>query len=161
MRLIALFIGWPLIEIGLFVTVGGWIGLWATLAIVLGTGFLGISILRGNGLRSLAQVRQQVSGLQAQAVPLVQGLMTMIGAVLLILPGFLGDVAGLFLLLPPVQVQVMQVVSARLSAAGVRMGSAGRGQTAADPVGTTIDGEFIELEPDKRPTHNPSGWTRH
>ena len=158
MRPIALIIGWPLIEIALFVIVGGWIGLWATLAIVLGTGVLGVSILRGAGLRSVAQVRQTVSGLQAQALPVVRGLMTALGALLLILPGFLGDAVGLVLLLPPIQVKVMQVIDARLQAAGVQMRAP---RPAPAEQGTVIDGDFTEVEPGKQPTHMSSGWTRH
>ena len=36
----ALILAWPLLEIGLFITVGGWLGLWPTLAIVVLTGVL-------------------------------------------------------------------------------------------------------------------------
>ena len=49
MWLLALILGLPLIEISLFVTVGAWLGLWVTLAIVIGTAAFGIWLIRNQG----------------------------------------------------------------------------------------------------------------
>lgn len=159
-------VGWPLVEIALFVTLGGTIGLWPTLAVVIGTGLLGMAILRKRGMRSFGQLRQTVT-LQPKQ-PLGAGLLTMFAAVLLILPGFLTDALGLLLLIPPVQRFVLHRIGVELRAAGVNLVGrmvasrvtqplAGAGETD----GAVIDGEFHEVEGGKRPTHPPSGWTRH
>jgi len=89
----------PLIEIGLFVVVGGQIGVWAVLALVVLGALLGLSLLRGRMARLPVLLR--AGGDPARL--LAQGAMTALGAVLLIAPGFLTDALGLVLLLPPVQ----------------------------------------------------------
>lgn len=159
-------IGWPLIEIALFVTLGGAIGLWPTMAIVLGTGFLGVAILRGHGLPSLAQMRSGFAMNPHQ--PLAEGLVTKFAALLLILPGFLTDAIGLLLLIPPVQRLVIHRIGVEIKAAGISMMGkmaaaqmAGRAHPVQSQPGDVVEGDFEELEDGKRPTHPPSGWTRH
>ncbi len=48
----------PLIEIALFIQVGGWIGLWPTLAIVVLTAMAGTMLVRSQGAQALAQLRR-------------------------------------------------------------------------------------------------------
>ena len=159
-------VGWPLTEIALFVTLGGAIGLWPTLAIVVGTGLLGISILRGRGMRTFGQLRQTVTMQPRQ--PLGEGLVTMVAAILLVLPGFLTDALGLVLLIPPVQRFVLRRIGVELRAASVNWAASfptnrmGRPHpSAAEPDDQVIEGEIQEMVQEVRPTHPPSGWTRH
>lgn len=166
MWLLVVLIGWPLAEITLFVTVGGAIGLWPTLGIVLGTGFLGVAILRGRGMHSIDQMRRGFS-LNPQQ-PVAEGLLTRFAALLLILPGFLSDAMGLLLLFPPVQRLVIHRIGLKIQAAGATMmGSMGSPRMGDHPVsmpteeGDVVEGDFEVLEGGKRPTHPPSGWTRH
>lgn len=156
MWLFALFLAYPLIEISLFVVIGGWIGLWPTLAVVLGTGVLGVSVLRGLGLKAGRDLRMRV---RDPGVLLAQGAMSMVAAVLLILPGFLTDGLGLVLLVPWVQRLVLALVLARMSARGFGQGP--RSAPMGPGGGPVIDGEFIEIT---RPGDRPSGaskWSRH
>ena len=64
-----LFLSIPIIEIGLFISVGGMIGLWPTLAIVILTAILGTALLRRQGLSVL---RQAQADLDAGRVPLAR-----------------------------------------------------------------------------------------
>ncbi len=141
----AAFLVLPLAEIALFVVVGGWIGLWATLAVVVGSGVLGVTILRRIGTPSIDRVRGDLLS------PLAERALLAVAAMLLILPGFLTDTLGLILLVPLVRRLVVGVLAMRLQAAG-----AGRRTDA-----TVIDGEFYEIEPETRELRPPSGWTRH
>jgi len=154
------FLAWPLVEIGLFVTVGGAIGLWATLGVVLGTGVLGMALLRRLGLRAGRDVRTRLRSFANPVAPLAQDAVMAAGAVLLILPGFLTDGIGLLLLLPPVQGLIVARLARRLRASRPA-GRTAPFDTARGPSGgPVIDGEFIEIErPD--PARPPSGWTRH
>jgi UPF0716 protein FxsA len=140
-------LAWPLVEIGLFVTVGGAIGLWATLAIVLGTGVLGAFILRNaarlSGGAGLRDPRQMV-------LTAARGGMTLLAGLLLILPGFLTDVLGLILLIPPVQAMVTGLLARR-----IKVATADVRPTPRDDV---IEGEFERVEP--RAGENPSKWTQ-
>ncbi|MBP6738079.1 MAG: FxsA family protein [Rhodobacteraceae bacterium] len=141
----AAFLVLPLVEIALFVVVGGWIGLWSTLAVVIGSGILGVTLLRRMGAPSLGVVRGDLLS------PLAERALLAVAAMLLILPGFLTDTLGLILLLPAVRRLVVAQLAARLRQTG-----AGR---RADE--TVIDGEFYEIEPETRELRPPSGWTRH
>lgn len=166
MWLLLVVIGWPLIEIALFVTLGGAIGLWPTMAIVLGSGVLGVAILRARGLVPLARMR---SGFVLNPhQPLAEGLITKFAAVLLILPGFLTDTLGLLLLIPPVQRFVIHRIGVEIRAAGVTMMGkmvaarmAGHQAPVQSQPGDMVEGDFKDLADGKHPTHPPSGWTRH
>jgi UPF0716 protein FxsA len=139
-------LAWPLVEIGLFVTVGGAIGLWTTLAIVLGTGLLGAFILRNvarlTGGAGLRDPRQMV-------LTAARGGMTLLAGILLILPGFLTDAMGLLLLLPPVQALVTRLLAARIKVATERM--------QPDAGTDVIEGDFRRVDPDA--VQKPSKWT--
>lgn len=151
MRLFSPIIAWILIEIALFITVGGRIGLLASLAIILGTAVLGVAVMRRTGARAAMDLRAAMSG--AQIMPAGGTGLRMLAGVLLISPGFLGDVIGLVLLLPWVQTAISRRLEQRLRPQGdfgVRSGP-----------DVVIDGEFIELDPDHTPPRRKSGWTQH
>ena len=61
MWLLIAFIAVPLIEIALFIQVGGFIGLWPTLAIVLVTAILGSWLVRQQGAREIAKLQSTFS----------------------------------------------------------------------------------------------------
>jgi UPF0716 protein FxsA len=160
----ALFLVWPLVEIALFVTVGGAIGLGATLLVILGSGALGVWLLRGNGLRTAERLRREMDALRNPVGPVANGALMMLAAVLLILPGFLTDALGLLLLLPPVRAGIVAALARK-----VRAHRPEDMDDMEDPFAQRarrgdiiIDGEFIEVEhdPDRAPPR-PSGWTRH
>jgi UPF0716 protein FxsA len=141
----------PLIEIALFVIVGRWIGVWATLGLVVLAVLAGSLILRNRGLAA-AQGLRRFNGLQ----PIAEEALIAVAAVLLILPGFLSDMVALVLLTPPLRRALIAAVAARVTAQ-----SAGFGRRPDDQV---IDGEFIDLDtptPHPGPPIGKSGWTRH
>ena len=136
------FVVWSLVEIALFVTVGSWIGVLGTLMVVLGTGMLGVALLRRQGVQMGRAVRDP-GALMAHS-----GLIAL-AAVALILPGFLTDALGLVLLVPMVRQVIIDRLGARLKAAGVV-------RTAAP--GDVIDVVAVEVEHDA--VREPSGWTK-
>jgi len=87
-------------EIYLIIKVGGTIGLWPTVSIVMITGMTGVILLRQQGFQLLTQLNQKLSSGQSPATELIEGVALMIGGVMLITPGFLTDVSGFSLLLP-------------------------------------------------------------
>jgi len=164
MWLFALFIAVPLIEIALFIQVGGWIGLWPTLLIVVLTAVAGTYLVRSQGAQALAGLRQSMETLRDPSEPLAHGAMILFSGALLLTPGFFTDAIGFLLLVPGVRRWVINQVKARVR---VQQFQYGTGPTddhrPSDP--TIIDGEFEDLEQDPKPTHSsnsgPSGWTRH
>jgi UPF0716 protein FxsA len=93
----------PIIEIALFIKVGQTIGLWPTLALVIGAAVLGGVLLRQQGLSVLMQLRGNVAAGRMPAQTIADAALIGVAAVLLVLPGFLSDVVGLGLLIPPVR----------------------------------------------------------
>ena len=170
MWLFAIFIIVPLIEITLFIKIGGWLTLWPTLAIVIGTAMLGTALVRHQGAKAMDDLRRSFSELSDPSVPLAHGAMILLAGALLITPGFLTDTIGLLLLVPPIRSALMRWAGRNIKVDRVVMGGsrfesrgfdAGQSGPYADHDGPVIDGDFEEIDPGKRPTHRPSGWTRH
>ena len=163
MWLFILILGVPLIEITLFGVVGGWIGLWGTLAIVLGTGALGVFIIRRTGMRALADLQREMQQVRGKMGPMADRALILMAGVLLILPGFFTDAVGFLLLIPPVRAMLIGAVASRVTVAAAGFGT----QRRRGP--EVIDGEFFEVAPeaDQWPENRaenrlpPSGWTRH
>lgn len=154
MRLFLLFLIVPLIEIALFIQVGGFIGLWWTLAIVILTAALGTFLVRSQGLAVLAQLRGSFEELRDPTEPLAHGAMVLFSGALLLTPGFFTDAVGFALMMPGIRARIFQFFRSRISVQSVQYG-----QPADKEADIVIDAEFEEVEP---PTQNgPSGWTRH
>lgn len=143
----------PLIEIGLFVTVGGAIGLWPTLAWVLASAALGIFVLKRVALSGAVSLGRDMQEMRDPLSPLAHRVMLVMAAGLLLLPGFLTDGLGLVLLLRPVRLGVISLIARR-----IKVASTG---TAANA--EVIEGDWVEVEADALPPRRdqPSGWTRH
>ena len=156
------FLAVPLIEIGLFIQVGGLIGLWPTLAIVVLTAVVGTALVRSQGAQAMNDLRRAMAELGDPTAPLAHGAMILFAGALLLTPGFFTDACGLLLLIPGVRAAVMRYVAARVQVASFSMGGGMRPDRPAPGQGPgVIDGDFIELDPDRPGREGPSGWTRH
>ncbi len=98
--ILALFIGIPLIEIYLFIAVGGWIGVWPTIGLVILTALVGTTLLRQQGLATLARAQAETEANRLPVRELFDGVCLLFGGMLLLTPGFMTDAFGLALLLP-------------------------------------------------------------
>ncbi|WP_019954311.1 FxsA family protein [Yoonia vestfoldensis] len=159
MWLLFAFIAVPMIEIALFIQVGGLIGVWWTLLIVLATALAGSYLVRHQGLHELGKLQRSFSDLKDPTEPLANGAMILFAGALLLTPGFFTDAVGLSLLVPAVRRAAFLWIKAR-----VRFAKFEARQDPTEPrrpADTVIDGEFEEISPEKRPTHPPSKWTRH
>ena len=93
----------PLIEIAVFIQVGGWIGLWPTLALIVLTAVLGTWQLRAQGIATLARARSQMERGVMPARELFDGLCLLVAGALLLTPGFVTDAVGGLLFVPPLR----------------------------------------------------------
>mgnify|MGYP001343547309 CR=1 FL=1 len=160
MWLLLAFIAVPLIEIALFIQVGGLIGLGWTLVIVLFTAFLGAHLVRSQGAREMNRLRQSFSTLSDPAEPLANGAMILLAGALLLTPGFFTDACGFALLVPQIRSAVFHWLRKRVKVQSFDFGTQTMHRPQSQPEDSVIDGDFTEVDPDKRQTH-PSGWTRH
>lgn len=151
MWLLIAFIAVPLIEIGLFIQVGGWLGLWPTLLIVLLTAIAGTYLVRSQGSQTLQQLQSSLQGVGDPTEPLAHGAMILFAGALLLTPGFFTDAVGFLLLFPPFRKYAMASVKSRIKAQGVKVHS-----RHTTPQGEVIEAEYEEVPPQD----GPSGWTK-
>ena len=158
MYLFIAFLMVPIIEIALFIQVGGAIGLWPTLAIVVLTAFLGTWLVRAQGRMALGQLQASFSELNDPTEPLAHGAMILVAGALLLTPGFFTDAVGFALLVPAFRMAVFRYLRAKVNVTHFQMGGgpARPGYGPGGP-GDIIDGDFEEVRPDNDPTP-PSGW---
>lgn len=162
MWLLLAFVAVPMIEIALFINIGGAIGLWPTLAIVLATAFLGSWLVRTQGLMAIGNVQRSFSELDDPTEPLAHGAMILISGALLLTPGFFTDAIGFSLLIPGIRSAVFHYVRRRVTVQSFSMGTQQtRYHSTQSRPDDVIDGEFTEVDPTQRPPQSPSGWTKH
>lgn len=162
MWLLAVFIAVPVIEIALFIKIGGWLTLWPTLAIVVGTALLGTSLVKRQGRQVLSELRRSINDVRDPSEPLAHGAMILVAGVLLLTPGFLTDVIGLLLLIPWVRKRAFLVIRRNISIttfANMPPGG-GRGprHRTEDDV---IEGDYHPADTPESSRIGPSGWTQH
>lgn len=96
----------PMIEIAILIGVGTRIGTGWTIAIVLGTAVLGGLFLALYGRDLIVEVREEISQGHFPGNRMIDGSLAVVGSILLIMPGFLTDIAGIVLLLPPTRFMI-------------------------------------------------------
>lgn len=157
----------PLIEIGLFIEVGGWVGGWTTVGLVILTAVVGLSLVRAQGLGVLKKLNNGMAGGTFPAGAAFDGIALFLAGALLLTPGFMTDMLGFLLLIPPLRTFLGGKLQARahFSAAHVQRGQHTQytqhpGQPhgqAQDGVrhgeqriekGVIIEGEFEEIKKD-------------
>ncbi|MDT3700476.1 MAG: FxsA family protein [Thermincola sp.] len=95
-----LLIAIPVTEIIIYVQLGKLIGVPLTLLLVFGTGIAGVILARRQGVNTLTRARSEVAQGRVPGNHLLDGLLIFFGALLLVTPGLLTDLLGLFLLIP-------------------------------------------------------------
>ncbi len=170
MPIFVLLVAVPIVEIALFIQVGGWLGLWPTIAIVILTAAIGTVLLRAQGLAALGELQRRLAAGEDPSTTLAHGAMILVAAVLLLTPGFFTDGVGFALLMPPVRAAGIRValrfVRSRMTRVhmGVHVGAGGQ-RGPAGPGPETVDGEYEVVDPgDGGPGEGArsgsSGWTR-
>ncbi|WP_316013378.1 FxsA family protein [Roseobacter sp. HKCCA0434] len=149
----------PIIEIALFIQVGGLIGLWPTLLTVILTAIAGTWLLRSQGGDALRRLQNILREGGDPRGPLAHGALILVAGIVLLTPGFFTDAIGFALLIPAVRGVVIRELAKRVRVVGTSQPrDAGRGARPANEA--VIDGEYeVELPPEGAPRGN-SGWTR-
>ena len=98
--LFLLFLAFPMLEIYILILVGSFIGAAPTLLLVIVTAAVGAALARHQGLATLQRLQTALARGEMPAVELFEGAILLLGALLLLLPGFISDLAGLICLIP-------------------------------------------------------------
>lgn len=141
--LFLLFVGIPAAEIALFIVVGGEIGVWATISLVILTAMAGSALIRRQGLRTLTRAQETLARSELPIEEAFDGICLVAAGALLLTPGFFTDAIGLLLLVPPLRVLIRRPILRRLT---VRMAGPSSRAPSGER-GPIIDGEFHEVDP--------------
>jgi UPF0716 protein FxsA len=143
--LILLFVVVPIAELAILIQVGEAIGVWWTIALLLADAVLGAMLARSQGRATWRRFNLALQSGRPPAREVLDGALVLFGGALLVTPGFLSDLLGLFLLLPPTRAFVRALLvrhySSRLVASMTR-GRPGPGSQARqsyDVEGTAVD----------------------
>jgi UPF0716 protein FxsA len=153
--LLLLFIVVPIAELAVIIQVGEAIGIWWTIALLIADSVLGSLLIRHQGRAAWRRFGTSVRSGRVPAREVLDGTLVLSGGAMLLTPGFLSDVLGALLLLPPTRALIrgmlvrrygQRLVVSMTSRGPVRGGS-------ADVQGTAVD-----LEPDvlHAPRSNPA-----
>ncbi|MEM1162551.1 MAG: FxsA family protein [Pseudomonadota bacterium] len=161
MRLFLLLLAVPVIEIALFIEVGGLIGTWPTVAVVILTALVGSILLRRQGVAALQGFQARLAAGETPGHLLADGAMILVAGALLLTPGFFTDAVGFLLLMPPVRAALWRWASSRITIAsqggtsGFHFQARTRGGRGGFSDGTTVDGEYSEVRPEPRSPDGP------
>ena len=164
MWLFALLVAVPIIEIALFIQIGGWIGTVWTLAIVVATALGGSLLLRSQGVQTLGRLQASVANGENPMNPIAHGALILVAGVLLLTPGFFTDAVGLSLLIPPFRTSLIKAGASRLTSR-VFVATSGQHHRPRQPHpaqdDSVVDGDYVVMD-DPDTTHPPgnSGWTK-
>ena len=99
-QLLLLFITVPLIEVLILIKLGSLFGFWPTILLVIGTGIVGAYLAKIYGLSVWHKIQQDLQAGRMPTDKLVDGLLILIGGIVLLTPGLLTDILGIMLLIP-------------------------------------------------------------
>ncbi len=155
--LVLLFVLVPVVEIYVLIQVGQVIGAWWTVLLLVADGVLGGYLMRRQGGKAWQALREALAEHRMPARELADGALVLIGGTLLLTPGFVTDVVGLFCVLPftrPVARRLLTGFIARkflgsttTPSSGSAAGSTGEGgeRTRQRPgPGSVVQGEVVD-----------------
>lgn len=146
----------PVVEIAVFIEAGNRVGVWPTVGGVILTAIIGTALFRHQGLGLIARARSSLEAGQMPLREVVDGLGLLIAGLLLLIPGFVTDVLGFLLFVPPIRILAVAGLIKRVMRSGqahVHMSADTGGFNAHQPnnsSGPIIDGDFVDLgEPER------------
>ena len=173
MWIILALIAIPVIEIALFIELGGWVGLWPTIALVIITAIIGGVLLRAQGFSAMRQMQVSMAEGGDPRGPMAHGILILVSGLLMLTPGFFTDAVGFTLLIPPARSAIIAAVGPWLAkrvvmqsaGMGAHMGGGMHGQPERQPhPGDPIDADYVDLSDDASvggTQSGRSGWSRH
>ena len=138
-----LFVGVPLIELSVLIEVGSDIGALSTIALCLLTAAVGLSLIRMQGLKVLADLQTASSRGETIVEPMVHGFFLLISGACLFFPGFITDAIGGLLLIPPIRLALGKAGLASAAAKHTHQFHYTRREETSET--TIIDGEFTDM----------------
>jgi UPF0716 protein FxsA len=145
---LAILVGLPVLEVYVIVKVGEEIGLLWTVVLLLASSMIGVRLIRSQSRAVLRNFQATIRAGRPPAREALDGALVFVGGALLIAPGFITDVVGAILLVPPTRAVVRRLIVRHY--AGRMLGYVTRSGTPRRPdqsLEDEIDGTAVELDP--------------
>ncbi len=155
--LVVLFVVVPIAELAVIIEVGQHIGVLWTVVLLLASAAIGSWLLRREGRRTWRALQEALAAGRVPTREVADGALVIVGAALMVAPGFLTDIAGMLCLLPPTRAMLRGVLAtaavrrlligrvdrarSRRGAAGPWQGPRAGNQPPVEPLPRVIDGE--------------------
>ena len=123
--LVIAFVVVPLLEIYVLIQVGQVIGPWWTILLLIADSILGGWLVRREGRRAWQALTTALNSGQMPAKELADGALILVGGTLMLTPGFVTDLFGMSLLVPPIRAVVRRVLARRFKLVAIRRGGLG------------------------------------
>jgi UPF0716 protein FxsA len=164
--LVLLFIVVPIVELFVIIQVGEAIGVLPTIALLIADSVLGSMLMRSQGRAAWRRFNTAIREGRIPHREVLDGVLVIFGGALLLTPGFVTDVLGIVLLLPPTRALVRGVVGRRLlprmvasglggfgvgAGAGAGAGAGGGARRRPRPTDGDVDGTATEVDPPRLP----------
>lgn len=141
--LVVLFIVVPIAELAILIQVGQAIGVWWTIALLVADAVLGSMLARSQGRAVWRRFNEALQAGRAPAREVLDGTLVLFGGALLLAPGFLTDILGAVLLIPPTRALVRAILvrryMGRMVASMTRGPSSPRARQRYDVEGSAVD----------------------
>lgn len=99
----------PVVEIAVFIQIGSRIGVGMTLFLVLVSAVFGVRLVRAQGFAAAARVQTMIAQGESPALGMLEGLALLVAGVLLLIPGFVTDLAAFALLIPSLRRRIIRL----------------------------------------------------
>jgi UPF0716 protein FxsA len=113
--LVLVFLVFPLLELAVIIKIGAAIGVLNTIGLLLLSSVVGGWLMKREGLGVLRRIQGAVAAGRVPGKELADAALILFGGALMVAPGFVTDVLGMLLLLPPVRAAVRAVVLKRIA----------------------------------------------
>lgn len=161
--LIVVFIVVPIAELAVLIQIGQLIGVWWTIALLVVDAILGSMLARSQGRSVWRRFNEAIQARRPPAREVMDGALVLFGGALLLTPGFLSDILGIFLLLPPTRALVRAVLVRRFAGRMVASMGAPRATGTGGPrprQSYDVEGTAVDSPPDRLdqspPTQRPA-----
>ncbi len=111
--LFLIFVALPLAEIYALVKVGSWLGVFPTVVLLFFVSVAGAYVVKREGLRVWRRMQEQIVAGKMPSNEILDGVCLLSAGALLLVPGFVTDVMGLLLLLPPFRLVLRKLLQRR------------------------------------------------
>jgi len=141
--LLIIFIIVPIIEIAIFIQVGGFLGTINTILLIFLTAVVGVYFVRKQGFRTFQKIGAELQSHQIPVQGMFDGLVILISGILLVTPGFLTDIIGFLGLIPQTRVFLLAIIKNLFLQRYSNVHKPYKKDT-----NDAIDGDYIEIEED-------------